>query len=90
MAKNKEKCACGCGEELEKDCSCGAEECNCGENCECTEENKCCEECTCGEKHEKKDYLNDLLRVQAEFDNYRKRMNIALGEARQDGFMDAI
>lgn len=35
-------------------------------------------------------YLNDLLRVQAEFDNYRKRMVTALGDARQDGFMDAI
>lgn len=35
-------------------------------------------------------YLTDLLRVQAEFDNYRKRMQTALGDARQDGFMDAI
>ena len=30
------------------------------------------------------------MRVQAEFDNYRKRMTSALGDARQDGFMDAI
>ena len=36
------------------------------------------------------DYLKDLLRVQAEFDNYRKRMSSALLEARKDGFMDAI
>ncbi len=42
--------------------------------------------CGCGEPN----YLNDLLRVQAEFDNYRKRMQTALGDARQDGFMDAI
>ena len=35
-------------------------------------------------------YLNDLLRLQAEFDNYRKRMQTALTDARQDGFIDAI
>lgn len=98
--KNKEKkeeCKCGCGEELAS-CGCG-ENCTCGDNCECTPENKCNPDCTCGEEkcscgedcecHEK-NYLNDLLRVQAEFDNYRKRMQSALGEAREDGFMDAI
>ncbi len=95
----KEKCACGCGEEVEdKSCDC-CEECTCGENCECTEDNKCNENCTCDETcecvedcecQENKDYLKDLLRVQAEFDNYRKRMTTALGDARQDGFMDAI
>ncbi len=42
------------------------------------------------EEVELPNYLNDLLRLQAEFDNYRKRMQTALGEARQDGFMDAI
>ena len=106
----KEKCACGCGEELEEnktcDCSSG---CTCGEECNCTEENKCNENCTCGEEkecncecgedcgcdhechcEENKEYLKDMLRIQAEFDNYRKRMTTALGDARQDGFMDAI
>lgn len=97
----KEKCACGCGEELEeeKTCNC-SEECTCGEECNCTEENKCNENCTCGAENcqcgdnckceDKQDYLKDLLRVQAEFDNYRKRMTTALGDARQDGFMEAI
>ena len=106
----KEKCACGCGEDLEeKTCGC-SENCICGDDCNCTEENKCNENCTCGEEcncdekcecadsgcdhechcEENKDYLKDLLRVQAEFDNYRKRMTTALGDARQDGFMDAI
>lgn len=102
---SKEKCKCGCGEDLEeKDCNCSAE-CECGENCNCDRENKCNENCTCDEEcecgedcacgqeckcEENKDYLKDLLRVQAEFDNYRKRMTTALGDARQDGFMDAI
>ncbi|MBO5954801.1 MAG: nucleotide exchange factor GrpE, partial [Clostridia bacterium] len=62
-------------------CTCGEETCECGENCGCDHE------CHC---EENKDYLKDLLRVQAEFDNYRKRMTTALGDARQDGFMDAI
>ena len=31
-----------------------------------------------------------MLRVQAEFDNYRKRMISALSDARKDGFIDAI
>ncbi len=35
-------------------------------------------------------FLKDYQRVQAEFDNYRKRMQSALLEARHDGFMDAI
>ena len=102
----KEKCACGCGEDLEeeKTCNCSGD-CDCGEDCHCTEDNKCNENCNCGEQcecgencscdhechcEENKDYLKDLLRVQAEFDNYRKRMTTALGDARQDGFMDAI
>lgn len=39
---------------------------------------------------EHKDYLKDLLRLQAEFDNYRKRMSTVLADTRNDGFMDAI
>lgn len=89
MKNNKEKCQCGCGENLEEEktnCECG-EGCECGENCECTPENKCSPDCTCGEK---KDYLEDLIRLQAEFDNYRKRMAMSIGEARKDGFIEAI
>ena len=41
-------------------------------------------------KHTENNYLNDLLRVQAEFDNYRKLMQTALIDARQDGFIDEI
>ena len=107
----KEKCACGCGEDLEeKTCGCSSG-CDCGEDCHCSEDNKCNENCTCGQNcncndececgadcgcdhecncEENKEYLKDMLRIQAEFDNYRKRMTTALGDARQDGFMDAI
>ena len=108
----KEKCNCGCGEELDEEKTCGCSSgCTCGDDCHCTGDDKCNPDCTCGENcncgddcdcgedcncdndckcEEKQDYLKDLLRVQAEFDNYRKRMTTALGDARQDGFMDAI
>lgn len=72
-----EKCGC------DKGCECGCEQ---GE-CSCTENEKCNVEC---EPNKTENYLKDLLRVQAEFDNYRKRMITSLSEARQDGFIDAI
>ena len=73
---------CTCGD----DCKCG-DNCECGENCTCGDECECEKDCSC---EENKNYLNDLLRVQAEFDNYRKRMASALSDARKDGFIDAI
>lgn len=83
------KCAddqCGCNDE----CNCN-ENCDCGENCHCTADDKCSPDCECGEvKTEQKDYLADLIRLQAEFDNYRKRMMSSLGDARQAGFIEAI
>ena len=96
----EEEKSCGCGEnctcgddchctednKCNSDCTCG-EECNCEKDCECDEDCGCDHECRC---EENKEYLKDMLRIQAEFDNYRKRMTTALGEARNDGFMDAI
>ena len=55
--------------------------------CECDEACGCEHECHC-EEHS--NYFQDMLRIQAEFDNYRKRMTTALSDARKDGFMDAI
>ena len=92
--------SCGCSGECNcsDDCQCTednkcSEECTCDkhecENCHCDDNEAECEcgsDCDCHEKN----YLADLQRVQAEFDNYRKRMVTALGDARQDGFMDAI
>ena len=77
-------CHCDSEHKCNPDCTCGDE---CDNDCECGEEFGCDHECHC---EENKDYLKDLLRVQAEFDNYRKRMTSALGDARQDGFMEAI
>ncbi len=105
MAKHKHEHGCGCNTEnqtcdCQDNCSCD-EQCNCQNDCSCNDQEKCNENCNCegvqgeieqAEEQQNKanDYLNQLQRVQAEFDNYRKRMVTALGDARQDGFMDAI
>lgn len=89
------------GIENETDCNC-EKNCNCDENCDCekdedsekkcesSKEDNCGENCRCQNRLEQKNYLDDLMRLQAEFDNYRKRMQTALSDARQDGFIDAI
>ncbi len=95
-----ENCNCTPENKCSEECNCH-NECKCDEKHECDCDDACkCESCECEntdedskqgcECEDKKDYLNDLLRVQAEFDNYRKRMQTALLDARQDGFMDAI
>lgn len=66
-------------DDVKKTCDCN-EDCTCGEDCSCDEN------CDCKQT----DYLKDLQRVQAEFDNYRKRTMTSLGEARRDGYMEAI
>ena len=92
--EGQEECECNDGKQCnchcEAECHCNSEEhCGCQDQmtedeteCKCEKENRPCE---CN-----KDYLVDLQRLQAEFDNYRKRMQTALGEARKDGFVDAI
>lgn len=101
-----ENCTCGddchCTKEdkCNENCTCG-ENCTCEEDCNCNDSKKCNENCHCNEtKPNSQDecacgcgepnYLSDLQRVQAEFDNYRKRTLSAVGEARKDGFMEAI
>ena len=95
-------CKCEHDCDCDDDCECDDDD----ENCCCKhhdDDHECChhgehkKDCHC--KHHKEDsneeekpnnYFNDLLRLQAEFDNYRKRMQSALSDARQDGFIDAI
>ena len=83
------------GIENETDCNCD-ENCDCEKDedsekkCESSKEDNCGENCRCQNRLEQKNYLDDLMRLQAEFDNYRKRMQSALSDARQDGFIDAI
>ncbi|MDD4110758.1 MAG: nucleotide exchange factor GrpE [Clostridia bacterium] len=53
------------------------------EHCECD-----CEECTC--EQPKDNYLEIAQRIQAEFDNYRKRSADVVKIAKQDGVIEAI
>lgn len=61
---------------------------------ECCCENECCNEhkcdCECSCEPEKNEYLEMAQRIQAEFDNYRKRSNDIVKVSRQDGIIDAI
>lgn len=83
----------------EENCKCN-ENCNCEEQCKCDEENKCGENCTCGEEKCQKncscgedkvnEYLDMAKRLQAEFENYRKRTFFELKKAKEDGEINVI
>ncbi len=77
---------CECKNCTCEDCECENGECNC-ENCEGNEKIDCNET---NNKETEHDYLKDLQRVQAEFDNYRKRTLSNLADARTDGFIEAV
>ena len=79
---------CRCDENCKKD-----ETCKCGDKCDCEcEENKEChceEECKCKRK-DAPDYLALAQRIQAEFENYRRRMADQLVIERQEGIVSVI
>ena len=77
--KKEKKCNCGgkCKCQEGAECTCGSE-CKCHEGEECARGDKCkChegEKCACGDKDETRvaELTNDLQRVRADFENYRK------------------
>ena len=83
----------------EENCKCN-ENCNCEEQCKCDEESKCDGNCTCGEEKCQKncscgedkvnEYLDMAKRLQAEFENYRKRTFFELKKAKEDGEINVI
>ena len=79
---------CKCDENCKKD-----ESCKCGDKCDCeceeNEECHCEEECKCKRKDEP-DYLALAQRIQAEFENYRRRMADQLVIERQEGIVSVI
>ena len=85
---------CGCEENCKCDENCKKDEsCKCGDKCDCEcEENKEChceEECKCKRK-DAPDYLALAQRIQAEFENYRRRMADQLVIERQEGIVSVI
>ena len=85
MSKNKEEKIekCDCINSKEDNCECG--------NCECDKDkNKCeCESCSC-EKEAQNEYLEMAQRIQADFDNYRKRSLETIKNARIEGICEAV
>ena len=79
---------CKCDENCKKD-----ESCKCGDKCDCeceeNEERHCEEECKCKRK-DAPDYLALAQRIQAEFENYRRRMADQLVIERQEGIVSVI
>lgn len=82
-----ENCTCGdecnCGDE----CHCG-DECTCGDDCKCHDGDRCSENCTCGSNEN--EYLELARRIQAEFENFRKRSYFELEKAKEDGAIGVI
>ncbi|MBE5746524.1 MAG: nucleotide exchange factor GrpE [Clostridiales bacterium] len=97
----KSTCNCGCNHEdckCDENCECEHEECNCGENCECdknSDKHEChCHECDCEEHVEndcrEEEFKEILQRVQAEFENYRRRTESSMDRVKEDGVIHAI
>jgi molecular chaperone GrpE len=86
-----------------ENCECGEHGCEC-DDCECDEYEHNHEhdhghhhhhdhhECGCGHDHEENaaNYLEDLQRLQAEFDNYRKRNEFIVLRAKEEGVVLAV
>ena len=88
--KVQEETSCEC--ENKEPCNCD-EHCEC-ENCNCEESNKHCEkECKCKENEAElkaQEYLQLAQRIQAEFENYRRRMADELVLKKQEGIVSVI
>ena len=70
-----EKCHCHGDCDNSKNCDCN-DECDCEKNCECEKDCKCEQKKACDEselKQKADEYLGCLQRLQAEFENYRRR-----------------
>jgi len=87
--KHKNQCTCGCEEA----------ECLCDDTCTCKQEDvddcACGEHCTCEEVLHEEDcreneFKLDLQRLQAEFDNYRKRNEHISEKSKEDGVIYAV
>lgn len=100
--KNKDGCCCGkhaeehkCACEHDEKCTCGEDcgcndECTCGEECSCHEGERCSEGCNCEHGDKSAEYLELARRIQAEFENFRRRTDIELKRAREDGEISVI
>lgn len=74
-----ETCTCGCQQggpclcEDECKCGCHTHECSCEDECECENGCECREGCGCDISSDALGYLEMAQRIQADFENYKKR-----------------
>lgn len=90
----KEKCCCGQECDCGDDCKCGDGECHCGD-CHCDDDKCDCDDkncqCDCDrEKNQAAEYLALAQRLQADFENYRKRVAEQLDREKQEGVKSVI
>ena len=94
MKKEKDsKNECSCENESKEKHKCGcSEDCTCGDECKCHEEERCSDQCDCNKNEESKEkyYLDLAQRLQAEFENFRKRSFFEMKKAREDGQISVI
>jgi len=91
--ENFEKCNCE-----QNNCECNNKECNCTEEqtCGCDSSACTCEESACGceNLHEnecrEEEFKETLQRLQAEFENYRKRSESSMQKVKEDGIIHSI
>lgn len=77
---------CGCDCNNENKCDCKQDKCECEENdCHCSRQDDITET-----KQASDEYFEHLLKLQAEFDNYRKRTEKDVMHAYNNGRIDAI
>ena len=90
--KEKSKDGCRCGKHAEEHkCTCEHDEkCNCGEDCSCHDGERCSESCSCEHGDKSAEYLELAKRIQAEFENFRRRTDSELKRAREDGEISVI
>lgn len=89
MAKKDEKIEktqCQCDDCNCENDECGCEDCNC-EDCNCESGHEC--ECEACKTNSGEEYLKMAQRIQADFDNYRKRTADVIKNARIDGIVEA-
>ena len=94
MKKEKDsKNECSCENESKEKHKCGCSEgCTCGDECKCHEEERCSDQCDCNKNEESKEkyYLDLAQRLQAEFENFRKRTHFEMIKAKEDGQVSVI
>jgi len=99
MSKKNEK---QIEENLEETCNCKNENCTCEYDCKDEHDCDCgCSECSfdddscnCEHEHEKEcredEFKETMQRLQAEFDNYRKRTEASFEKVKEDGIIHSI